>query len=206
MVRRRSGRIHIRDADTAPNLKFEHFNPNKGNSPDAVVYLPDDNAMLYMGRHYKGSYDFPSTAIVTEAFKVTENLLVVKTKSSNNDDPDDDEDTQYLFNYMVIPNAEQKTQLTALMQQHGKDLNAELAELLKGVERVKTLVHEYGSQMDDICPGYDVERHLYFEKIPSSALEMKAVGLVEATLDELVRGSEMLETAEPYSRKRKAED
>lgn len=205
MVRRRP-RVQYCRSDDSPLLTFEllkETNTSDQNSPDAVVFMPDDNAMRFKGKYYQCKRDFTDTysEAVTEAFMHSDTRLIITV------DDDEEGDIQFAFDLCVIPDAEQKTQLSVLIQQHGTDFKSELAELAKGVERVKTLIKTFGSKMEGICPGFDSGNYYAgyaFTRVPSVYEEMRTLRVVETGVQDMVKLCNRAFDEPPFTRKRKA--
>jgi hypothetical protein len=181
---------------------FEPFNP-KGNSPDAVVYIPEERHLAYKGIHYKVLEKFPDDMDFTEARLLSCGRMSVKGRSA-----------KYQRNYAsickktIVPDEMQKAKLTALFQKHGSVMAGEAQKMLEWISNTKTLIKEHVKEINAICPGLDPQM---IAGDVDSDCEFYTDALMEETVDEFKEGisnlytsSAYLAEAEPFTRKRKA--
>ena len=203
-------RIHtIERPESTPTLVFEHFNPDEGNSADAVVYLSDKKLLLHNGRHYNLHNKLPDGVEIVDLFPVHgHRFLVLKLKHSSYGTNVIHQQNCY---FVAIPDVEQQAKLTTLFHRHGENVAEAVGRVKTEFKRIKSLFTMLKSDMDCICPGYEPLNSSSggFQDDDNNNYPLdgsEEFDDMDTYFGDMLEMAEALAKVEPFSKKRKAVD
>ncbi len=200
----RTKSVHIpARLDDSPPLVFEYFDAS-GNSPDAVVYMDDEQLLKHADKYYLVRSD------IEDEWEL-EDLYVYKNPEAGKKDQliAIFDECQLVCHQIVMPDAEQKQKLTKTFKEFGAKMDIAAQKMADAVKGIKELYQSLNTEVDGVCAGFNIEtlntrlennfpllppfRPSEFTKMETDALR-------------LVAGCKDLVASDPFSRKRKAPD
>jgi hypothetical protein len=120
-----------------------------------VVYLTDGEYLRYKGRFFSVPIHLEDDWEIVDLFLVyyngKERMIV------NYETPESSDVVQKVCGPIVVPDSDQKAKLTVLFQQHGASMCGAATELLDKMTLIQTLSYQLKTEVDAICPGFDIE-------------------------------------------------
>jgi hypothetical protein len=210
---RKSRVLTINRPEAMPTLVFERFNPDGGNSEEAVVYLPEKKLLLHKGRHYAAPHNtIPEDAEIQDLFQHDgDKCLILKLKHSTIPPPFQQQNCQYV----AMPDAEQQAKLTMVYQKHGLNVAQVAKQMTANFKQMKKLHMDLHTKVNEICPGYEPFSGLsegfqnYIEDDDDTTVfpldGSEELDEMNDTVKAILKGALALAKAEPFSRKRSRE-
>ena len=205
MVRTKT-HTYNRPAST-PSIAFERFKEGEaGGSDEAVVYFQENGLMQHnkTKQYYApcNEDEFPEDTQITEVFITKKgNLLIIKYKDTDGDN------VQMVCSPVVVPDSEQKVKITALVQTTGSKLVEEVEAIRECIKRIKTLTGTLNTEVLSMCPGFTLAA---LDEDTEFDLPMKEPGeevdTLECSCTTMYCEYKALSVAEPFSKKRKADE
>jgi hypothetical protein len=200
----RTKSIHIPTRpDDSPPLVLENLDAS-GNSPDAVVYMKDEQLLKHKDQYFLLRFD------IDDEWEL-EDLYLYKNPEAGKKDQliAIFDEIQLVCHQIVMPDAEQKQKLAKTFKEFGAKMDIAAQKMADAVKGVKELYESLKADVNGVCAGFDTEALNYrldnkFPLLPP--FRQSEFNKMETDALRLVAGCKDLVASDPFSRKRKAPD
>jgi hypothetical protein len=187
-------------------LAFERFN-EEGNSPDAVIYMPEEGLLIHKSRQYLVEMFIPRDVKITKLSVNEDGKSIVMQFNSRTD-----RIVKCVCPYhTTVPDKDQMLKLNAMFRKHGAEL-ADVVDKMKDLsEHAKMIIMKNKQELKALCPDLsfdelDVDSDDESE-FPSYIYNFHNVNTISGTVEDLVYGANYLKDPSnivTHSKKRKA--
>jgi hypothetical protein len=199
---------------TSPTpLLFERFNA-EGNSSDAVVYLWEEELLLYKGAYYEFDTNLsaakplrkgiPDDATVKHLYLgPTDHMHIIFSSPSS-----DVQDSVKICKRYFVPDEEHKIKLCTMFQKHGSELKGVAQQLMQCVKQIKNILEKNKKELENECPKLDLRQLEVNFATPESDIACYFYPYdqfddLDSIVGDIMREASTLENVTGISRKRK---